>query len=160
VPSYHEYALGTLPVDYHTGGTEWLARRLVAAGRHFVRTGRTADGSKAFLQVGEANVSANQLLFDVQPVDGQLACNVTSINVAPMSTSMVTITGPIGKTVKVRFKGVAFVSETEFVIPGNNNYEYQLGVCPAGQRVVTPQEFEFYVEDDTCSPVAIMVTFK
>jgi hypothetical protein len=73
---------------------------------------------------------------------------------------MVTITGPIGAVVKVRFDGIAFVSETEFTIPGNGDYEYQLGACPAGQRVVTPQMFDFYVEDGSCSPVAVMVTFS
>jgi hypothetical protein len=113
-----------------------------------------------YLEVGEENVSKNQLLFDVTPQSGELACNVTDINVPPMTTTMVTVTGPIGTAVKVRFPGVSFVSETEFTIPGNGNYEFQLGACPAGQRVVTPQTFEFYVEDGSCSPVAIPVTFS
>jgi len=137
-----------------------MAWRLADAGYTAAKSWIDYSTGLYYLEVGENNVSRNQLLFDVQPSDAPLAANATEINVPPMTTTMVTITGPVGKAVKVRFPGVGFVSKTNFVIPGNGNYEFQLGACPAGQRVVTPQMFEFYVEDGSCSPVAVMVTFS
>ena len=161
MPSTHSYTPGEIPSPYTPYGYEWLYQRLLTAGYTNPMVSPDIDvAGNTVLSVGEANVSKNQLAFDVQAPDGELACNYTSLNVPPMASVSVTITGPIGKTVKVRFDGVAFVSETEFVIPGNNNYDFSFGVCPAGQRVVTPQKFDFYVEDGSCSPVEVMVSFK
>ena len=160
MPSVHSYTTGELPAMYSPWGYEWLRGRLVLAGRTnpVVYADEDVLGN-VMLSVGEANVSKNQLAFECQAPDGQLAANQSSINVAPMATHAVTITGPNGKVVKVRFSGVGFVSETQFTIPGNNNYDFIFGACPAGQRVVEPQMFDFYVEDGSCSPVAVLVTF-
>ena len=161
MPSVHSYTPGELPAMYSPWGYEWLRSRLVLSGRtNPVVYDDEATPGNVVLSVDEANVSKNQLAFECQAPAGQLAANQTSINVAPMATHAVTITGPIGKVVKVRFDGVGFVSETEFTIPGNNNYDFVFGACPAGQRVVTPQMFDFYVEDGSCSPVAVLVTFS
>lgn len=146
---------------YSPWGYEWLRDRLLAAGRtNPVVFSDPNDPERVVLQIAEANVSKNQLAFECSPPLGSLAANATQINVPPMTTKMVAITGPAGSVVRVRFDGVGFVSETEFTIPDNNNYEFQLGPCPAGQRVVTPQMLDFYVEDGSCSPVAVAVTFK
>lgn len=159
--STHAYAANELPGQYSPHGYTWLYQRLLDAGYTSPAVYDDPDVSGGtILSVAEDNVSKNQLAFDVQPTDGALAANYESLNVAPTFSTSVTITGPVGKPVKVRFEGIGFVSETEFTIPGNNNYEFVLGPCPAGQRVVTPQMYDFYVEDGSCSPVAVMVTFK
>jgi len=146
---------------YSPWGYAWLRERLLAAGRTnpTVYEDAAVPGN-VVLWIGEANVSKNQLAFECQAPVAELAANQSDMNVPPMSTQMVTITGPIGALVKVRFEGIAFVSETEFTIPGNSNYDFQVGPCPAGQRLVIPQMLDFYVEDGSCSPVAVMVTFK
>ena len=158
MPSSYNYAPGELPCSSHSYGLEWIRDRLILLGRTDPMATENNDGT-IYVSVKEANVSRNQLLFEMTPPDGPLAVNQTNVNVAPMATHAVTVTGPIGKAVKVRFQGVGFVSETGFTIPGNNNYDFIFGACPAGQRVVTPQMFDFYVEDGSCSPVAVMVTF-
>ena len=146
---------------YSPWGHDWLLSRLAAAGRtNPTVTADPALPNNVVLWIGEANVSKNQLAFECQAPVAELAANQATMNVPPMSTAVVTITGPIGAVVKARFEGTGFVSETEFTIPGNSNYDFQFGACPAGQRVVTPQMFDFYVEDGSCSPVAVMVTFK
>jgi len=158
-PSEHDYTPNELPAPFFPGGQTWMKWRLEQANYHDVGVWTNPTQSRWYLRVLEPNVSRNQLLFDIQPAETKLACNHISTNVPPMSTQAVTVTGPPGKTVKVRFDGIAFVSETEFVLPGNGNYNYIFGPCPAGQRVVIPQQFEFYVEDGSCSPVAVQVTF-
>lgn len=148
---------------YSPWGYKWLLSRLVAAGR--TNPSVYSDPNPAFpnnvvLSIDEANVSKNQLAFECQAPVTELVANQATMNVPPMSTAVVTITGPIGVLVKVRFEGIGYVSETQFTIPGNGNYDFQFGACPAGQRVVISQMFDFYVEDGSCSPVAVMVTFK
>ena len=159
MPSAHDYTSAELPCSHSPHGLAWIVWRLESAGYHFVSATQSATDTFR-VEVGEANVSKNQMLFDMQPADGQLACNFTSLNVAPPSTRAITITGPVGKEVKVRFSGVCFLNETEFTIPGNNNHNFVLGPCPSYMRVVEPQLVDFYVEDGSCSPVAVLVTFK
>lgn len=152
---------GELPAQYQPYGYEWLRTRLLANGytNARVQDSATTPGQTCII-VDQKNVSKNQLLFDVRPAAGVLTANVTQTNVPPTFTSIVTITGPAGKTVKVRFDGVGYIQVSQFVIPDNNNYEFAFGPCPAGQRVVSPQLFDFYVEDGSCSPVAVKVTFN
>ena len=160
MPSVHAYAPGELSSQYQPWGYLWLRDQLISRGYTSVQIWDDDDVSGGtYISVNENNVSKNQIAFDATPVEGALACNYTTLNVAPTFTTPVTITGPAGKVVKVRFDGVGFVSELEFTIPGNNNYEFVFGPCPTEQRVVTPQMFDFYVEDGSCSPVAVLVTF-
>lgn len=160
MPSTHSYAPGDLPAMYQPWGFEWLRSRLIVAERMNPAVYDGGAPGHVVLSVDDENVSKNQLAFECQAPVGQLAANQASFNVPPMTTHAVTITGPVGKVVKVRFGGIGFVSETEFTIPGNGNYDFVFGACPAGQRVVTPQMFDFYVEDGSCSPVAVLVTFS
>lgn len=160
MPSSHVFSPGELPAQYLPYGYEWIRWRLVENGYTNPAVYESPTPGHTTVRVDENNVSKNQLAFDAQPADGLLVANATQINVAPTFTMMVTITGPAGKTVKVRFEGIGFVSATQFVIPGNNTYEFAFGPCPADQRVVSPQLFDFYVEDGSCSPVAVKVTFK
>jgi hypothetical protein len=161
MPSTHTYAPGTLPAQYQPYGYEWIRRRLIETGYTNPRVydSATAPGSTCVV-VEEKHVSKNQLLFDAQPAAGTLTTNAAQINVPPTTTALVTITGPAGKTVKVRFDGIGYIAVSQFVMPPNNNYEFLFGPCPAGQRIVSPQHFDFYVEDGSCSPVAVKVTFN
>jgi len=146
---------------YSPWGYEWLRQRLLVAGRtNPIVYGDDSVLGNVILSIGESNVSKNQLAFECQAPTAELAANQSVMTIPPTTTQKVTITGPIGAVVKVRFDGIGFISETQFTIPGNSNYEFQFGPCPAGQRVVTSQMFDFYVEDGLCSPVAVMVNFK
>lgn len=170
--SVHVFTENELPCSHRPWGLTWIKDRLLFAGRTnpmaWFTEGRS-DPSKRYellgptrtitVSIDEANVSKNQMAFELQSV-GSLATNQPNINVPPMSTLAVTITGPVGKVVKVRFDGVGFVSETQFTIPANGNYDFMFGPCPASQRVVMPQMYDFYVEDGSCSPVAVMATFR
>lgn len=171
--STHTYLPSELSCSHSPWGLNYLRDRLLFAGytNPTVRAtnGLTeisvcheliADPRTITVTVDEGNAAKSQLLFDMKAPSGSLTANQSIINVPPLSTQMVTITGPVGKTVKVRFAGVGFVLESQFVIPGSSNYDFQFGACPAGQRVVTPQMYDFYVEDGSCAPVAILATFR
>lgn len=158
--STHSFAPGELPGQYQPHGYEWIRRRLLSNGYTNPRVYDGATPGFTLITVDQNGISKNQLIFDTQPADGLLTTNATQINVPPTFTAVVTITGPAGKSVKVRFDGVGFIPVSQFVIPDNNNYNFVFGPCPAGQRVVSPQLFDFYVEDDSCSPVAVRVTFN
>jgi hypothetical protein len=161
VASTYTYAPNELPAQYKPYGYEWLHARLLTNGRTNpqIYDDPSSPGS-TIVRVDDDNISKNQLKFEMQPSSGQLTCNYTTLNVPPLTTKTVAITGPAGTLVKVRFDGIGFVSETEFTIPGNNNYEFMFGPCTGALRVVSPQMFDFYVEDGSCSPVAVLVTFK
>jgi len=159
MPSLYTFEAAELPCSHPTG-LDWIRGRLVIRGYHNVSIMSSSGPNQFVITVGEANVSKNQLLTDMWPPSGKLTANQIELNVPPLSTQMVTISGAVGKVVKVRFGGVGFVQEHEFVMPGSGNYEFQFGACPAGQRVVTPQLYDFYAEDGLCSPVGVLVTFR
>lgn len=159
--STHVYAPNELPAQYSPYGYDWLYQRLVVAGYTAPRiSGDPNVPGGVILSVAENNVSKNQLAFDVQPPAGALACNYSILNIAPGFSTAVTITGPAGKLVKLRFEGIGFLNATEFTIPENNNFEFVFGPIPLGQRIVSPQMYDFYTEDGSCSPIALKVTFK
>lgn len=165
MPSTHSYSSGELPAMYSPWGHMWLHSRLVLAGRTNPTVYQDPDNpDNIILSVAEANVSKNQLAFECQPPSGPLTADQPSFNVPPMGTHSVRISGQVGKLVKVRFDGIGFVSETQFTIPGPpgaiGSYDFFFGPCPASQRIVSPQMFDFYVEDGSCSPVAVSVTFS
>ncbi len=161
MPSVHSYAPGEILATYSPYGWVWLRDRLLAAGRtNPLVSDDPGTPGNTLLRVDEANVSKSQLAFDVQAQDGELAVNQNSFNVPTSTTHAVTVTGPVGKLVKVRFDGPGGITETEFTIPGNGNYDFIFGPYPTGLRLVVPQMYDFYVEDGSCSPVAVMVTFK
>jgi len=161
MPSTHSYAPGELPAQFKPDGYEWLRQRLLAAGRKSPAV--YDDGEvigNTILRVNDLNISKNQLLFEVQPSESGLTANQALVEIPHLSAAKVAITGPAGKTVKVKFEGFSFLPLTTFVIPQNNNFEFQFGPAPLGARMVVPQTFVFYVEDGSCSPVAVSVLFK
>lgn len=157
--SVHAYTAGELPAPYYPHGTAWMQWRLGQMGYTNPKAWLDPDDGFFYLRIDENNISKNQLAVDVLPADGRLNCSHAILNVAPSFSTPITITGPVGKTVKARFDGIGFVMETSFVIPGGG-YQFVLGPCPIGMAVVTPQMYDFYVEDGSCSPVAVLVTFK
>lgn len=159
-PSIHAYTSNELPAPFAPGGTNWMASRLAEVG--YTNAQAYPDYSNAgvyYLRVDEPNVSKNQLAFDVGPIDGALTLDHYTINVPPLTTKNVLVTGPANKAVKVRFEGVGYVQEVSFQLSGGGTYSYKFGASPAGQCVVTPQQYEFYVEDGSTAPVALLATF-
>jgi len=160
MPSIHSYESYELPAPFWPGGTNWMAWRLDQVGYTNAQAYPDFENSGVYyLRVDESNVSKNQLAFDVSPADGTLTLDQAEINVPPMSTKNVLVTGPAGKTVKVRFDGVGFVQTVEFQLDGSGHYSYKFGAAPASQRIVKPQQYEFYVEDGSTAPVALLATF-
>ena len=137
-----------------------MAARLTAVG--YVDAASWMDPATDIytLQVGDDNVSKNQLAFDVKPMGGSLAASVSSVAVPPGTWEIVQISGPVGAVVNVKFKGVGFVPLVEFVIPPSGVYNFQFGPCPSGWCVVEPQRYEFIVEGTLISPVSVLATFR
>ena len=160
--SVHGYQASELPAPYYPGGTAWMAGRLASLGYQDTRSWYNNDTGLYYLCVEQDHISKNQLAFDVNPPDGSLTVSRDSINVTPggQDWGIIRVYGPVGETVNVRFAGTGYLTSTQFEIPQGGFYNFQFGPCPAGQFVVEPQAYEFYVEGYRISPVVVLATFR
>lgn len=159
MPSFHKYTAEELPAAYAPHGFEWMVDRLLAVGYTNPRVGASPREGLFFIQVDELHISNNQLKFDVTP-STQLTVDRSSFNIAPGGRDAVQVRGPAGTEISVRFSGLSFTIMESFTILDSGAYNFQINACPANQRVLDPQLYDFYVPGTSVSPVAVWVTFR
>ena len=157
--STYAYDPNELPCSHRPYGLQWLTQRLTFAGYTGAAAyASTEDHSKIQITIDDPNVSRNQILQDITP-QTSLGAGNTHITISPGNSILMPITGPEGTEVYVKFVGVGFVQETNFVIPEGGSYDFQIGPCPPGQAVVEPQTYHFYTPGTSISPVGVIATF-